>query len=437
MARIMEPIDKWTIWDPVAGRSKQAIKPRLMTIHTAVVDAQDIYGPRLGPGRTHSHFFNPRSGKLRQHQEINRQAFADGGGNPYCVSVEHWDGYPRGAPGYWKNSGDVPPLTDSQIENDARLFAYLVQNFGLPNRIATPGNVTGLGWHRLGIAGNFGKFDANDRKTWSRAQTGLNFSNARGKLCPGDRRIGQIPEIFARAQEYLTGKKTSRPVTPPASTSSVYYPTRYLLDCDPGPATWSAVQSFLADRGYYKRVVDGVPGYYTWAALQAFLSDLGYFGPAPSGRQDMTTARALQRWLTNTGYYKGEVDARWTDDLWLAVQRFMRYAHKGTKTYPLNPPPTPTPTKEAGPFMALTEKQQDELYDKTMKSNHALGRLEKYAIPKLEAEMAATQAVVGTLANAQGLDPGLVQKTIEDAVEKALAGLSITLTAMEDETDEA
>lgn len=87
--------------------------------------------------------------------------------------------------------------------------------------------------------------------------------------------------------------------------------------------------------------------------------------------------------------------------------------------------------------MALTEKQQDDLYDKTMKSNHALGRLEKYAIPKLEAEMAATQAVVGTLANAQGLDPGLVQKTIEDAVEKALAGLSITLTAMEDETDEA
>lgn len=87
--------------------------------------------------------------------------------------------------------------------------------------------------------------------------------------------------------------------------------------------------------------------------------------------------------------------------------------------------------------MALTEKQQDDLYDKTMKSNHALGRLEQYAIPKLEAEVAAMQAVVGTLANAQGLNPGLVQKTIEDAVDRAMAGLSITLTAMEDETDEA
>ena len=172
MARTMKPISQWTIWDPVTGRSKISIKPRMMTIHTAVTNSQDIYGPGLGPGRTHSHFYNPKNGTLRQHQEINRKAFADGGGNDYCVSVEHWDGYPNGAPGYWKHGSDVPPLTDSQIENDARLFAHLVTHFGLPNRIATPGNLTGLGWHRLGISGNFGAYNPNDRKTWSRAQSG-------------------------------------------------------------------------------------------------------------------------------------------------------------------------------------------------------------------------------------------------------------------------
>lgn len=219
MTRTMEPIAEWTVWDPVAGRSSTRITPRMMTIHTAVTNSQDIYGPGLGPGRTHSHFYNPKSGTLRQHQEINKQAFADGGGNSYCVSVEHWDGYPNGAPGYWRHGSDVPPLTDSQIENDARLFAHLVTHFGMPNRIATPDNLTGLGWHRLGVQGNFGTYNPRDRKTWSRAQTGANFSNATGKVCPGDRRIDQIQAIWDRAQEYLRAG-TSKPATVPASGSS-------------------------------------------------------------------------------------------------------------------------------------------------------------------------------------------------------------------------
>ena len=215
MTRKLEPIANWTVWDPVTGRSSTPIRPRMMTIHTAVTNSQDIYGPGLGPGRTHSHFYNPKDGKLRQHQEINKQAFADGGGNSYCVSVEHWDGYPNGAPGYWRHGSDVPPLTDSQIENDARLFAHLVTHFGVPNRIATPDNLSGLGWHRLGVAGNFGTYNPRDRKTWSRAQSGANCSNATGKACPGDRRIDQIQEIFDRAQEYLAGTSASAPTPTP------------------------------------------------------------------------------------------------------------------------------------------------------------------------------------------------------------------------------
>jgi len=231
MARILEPIREWTVWDPIPGRSNRKITPRLMTIHTAVTNSQDIYGPGLGPGRTHSHFYNPRSGTLRQHQEIDRQAFADGQGNSFCVSVEHWDGYPNGAPGYWRHGSDVPPLTDAQIENDARLFAHLVKHFGLPNRIATPDNVTGLGWHRLGIAGNFGRYNPADRKTWSRAQTGLNFSSARGKVCPGDRRIDQIPEIWERAQEYLRGSSASAP-KPTITTPTTPAPAPIILEDD-------------------------------------------------------------------------------------------------------------------------------------------------------------------------------------------------------------
>lgn len=215
MSKVLGPIKDWTVWDPVAGRSSERIKPRMMTIHTAVTNSQDIYGPGLGPGRTHSHFYNPKSGTLRQHQEIDKKAFADGDGNSWCVSVEHWDGYPNGAPGYWRHGSDVPPLTDSQIENDARLFAHLVTHFGLPNRIATPGNLSGLGWHRLGVKGNFGNYNKSDRKTWSRAQTGANFSHATGKVCPGDRRIDQIQAIYDRAQAYLAPTPAPVPVPVP------------------------------------------------------------------------------------------------------------------------------------------------------------------------------------------------------------------------------
>lgn len=292
MKRTLEPISDWTVWDPVKGRSKIAIRPRLMTIHTAVTNNQDIYGPGLGPGRTHAHFYNPESGTLRQHQDINRKAFADGGGNSYCVSVEHWDGYPNGAPGYWRHGSDVPPLTDSQIENDARLFAHLVTHFGVPNRIATPGNLTGLGWHRLGISGNFGAYDPNDRKTWSRAQSGANFSNARGKVCPGDRRIDQIQEIYDRAQEYLTSKKPAPTPSKPATPE----PT-------PDPVTKIVLPKSHKDKAGIDRYVKAL-GYSSVRAYQAgqrYMPGLkvdGFWGPLTQKHCEWVAdlQKALNRW---------------------------------------------------------------------------------------------------------------------------------------------
>lgn len=203
MRRAMNTRYTRAIWDPITDRDTERIRPRGLSIHTAVVNTHDLYGPRRGQGGTYAHFFNPKSGRLRQHQELNRMARADLEGNRWLISVENWDGYPNGAPGYWKHNGDIPPFTESQVNNLAALFAYLVTNHGIPNRIATPGNVSGLVWHRLGVTGNFGSYDPNNRKTWSSAQTGHHFSRARGKLCPGDRRIDQLDEIYRRAQLIL------------------------------------------------------------------------------------------------------------------------------------------------------------------------------------------------------------------------------------------
>lgn len=179
------------VWDPITGRSTRANQPVRMVIHTAWADSGDIYGPGKGPGDTFAHFHNPTSGKIRQHQELHRMAYSELEGNGESVGVEHQD-----------ERRDMP-MSQSQILNDARLFAYLVVFWGVPNRIATPNNTTGLAWHRLGCRGNFGAFDPDDITTWSGAQTGQRWSTVLGKTCPTNPRIRQIPGIWQLAQGFI------------------------------------------------------------------------------------------------------------------------------------------------------------------------------------------------------------------------------------------
>lgn len=185
------------------GRDTIRGKVQLLTVHTAVSNSADLYAKGRLNGGSYSHFYNPRSGKLIQYQEIGRIARADNYGNPFTISVENWDGA----------QNPVPPLTPSQIENLAQLFAWLVREHGLANRIATPDKPYGLGWHRLGIKGNFSPYNSRDLTTWTGAQSGLNFSDSFGKICPGDARIRQIPVIYARAQEILNPQKKEKKIS--------------------------------------------------------------------------------------------------------------------------------------------------------------------------------------------------------------------------------
>lgn len=185
----------WAVWDPIADRDKKAQSPIRMTVHTAWVDSADIYGPRRGQGSTYAHVYNPLEGALRQHQELNRMSRADLDGNGLTVSVENQD------------ERREMPFSDSQLENMARLFAELVNAPGsrVPNRIATVDDTRGLAWHRLGVLGNFGRYNPDDITTWCAHQTGERWTTARGKTCPTNPRIRQIPEIWKRAQKYIEG----------------------------------------------------------------------------------------------------------------------------------------------------------------------------------------------------------------------------------------
>jgi hypothetical protein len=176
-------------WDPITDRSTTALAPRRVTIHIAVSHSNDIYGPNKGPGDSYAHFYNPRSAVLRQHQTMDCRAAADLDGNSGSISVEH-----GGLVG--------ESMTDKQLTDLAKIFAWATLFCGVPNRIATVDNLNGLAWHRLGIDGNFGTYDPDVRTTWCRKQTGAVWSSATGKTCPTDNFIRQVGTVFNRAQNW-------------------------------------------------------------------------------------------------------------------------------------------------------------------------------------------------------------------------------------------
>ncbi|WP_159622662.1 peptidoglycan-binding domain-containing protein [Ruania rhizosphaerae] len=294
------------VWDPISKRSLLSNRPVRMTVHMAVTDADDIYGPGKGPGRTYAHAYNPLDEAMRQHQEIHRKAYADLDGNGKTFAVEH-----QGRPG--------DRMSGNQIDNDARAFAHLVTEHGVPNRIASYNDTTGLAWHRLGCKGNFGAFDKANRKTWSGYQTGQRWSTVFGKTCPTDAFIDQLDEIFDLAQDYIEGVPVKRPPKQkpaPVTGSGKKTPrksrkyAKLRRDGDFGPVTATAYQILLdaPEVDYYHGDIDGDFGSLSIRAEQEWLRDLGFYKGRIDGIRGPMTRKALQSFLRSKGLYSGRID---------------------------------------------------------------------------------------------------------------------------------
>lgn len=180
----------------LAGRSAAKITPTRVTLHTAVSSSVNLYAAGIASNGTYAHFYISQDGTIWQYQDTSYKAFADLDGNSSTISVETWDG------------GVARALTAAQVQSMARLLAWArTEHSTIPNRIATVTDTRGLAWHRLGCSGNFGTYSPSDRRTWSRAQSGQRWSTARGKTCPHDAKILQIPEIFTTSQPTSTKKE--------------------------------------------------------------------------------------------------------------------------------------------------------------------------------------------------------------------------------------
>lgn len=213
------------IWRPLAAN--WASQPRMKAydifcLHTMVgsLDGTDGYfraSAANGPGYagTESHFGTGPDGTIYQWQDTDFQAEANGNGNWHVISSENAD---MGAPfGPWSGS-NVPALTPQQVEANARIAAWLYQTHGIPlEQIpdARPGR-RGVGVHRLGVPG----YMVAGAEQWS---------TSRGKACPGDRRIAQVPQIIARARQIAGGAPSQQEDDMP-SVKEFWYDTRFRGD---------------------------------------------------------------------------------------------------------------------------------------------------------------------------------------------------------------
>jgi hypothetical protein len=155
--------------------------------HTMVgsLDGTDNYF-RTSASGTNSHFGVGGDGTIYQWVDTAYRSGANYNGNYHIVSVETAD---MGAPfGPWGGT-DVPAWTAAQIDALGRIARWVHDTHGIPlTQIpdAKPGR-RGVGYHRLGVPG----YMVAGAEQWSTAQ---------GKVCPGDRRISQVPQVIARAQ---------------------------------------------------------------------------------------------------------------------------------------------------------------------------------------------------------------------------------------------
>lgn len=249
-------------------------------LHTDAGNAKSLFGWFSNPKANAScHFFVRKDGGVEQYADTTRVTFTSREGSYRSIGVE--------TQGFGNE-----PWTDKQAEAIAQLLAWCHKTHGIPLRVMASSRAgeKGVGWHRLGIDGNF---PAMPNILAGRKQRGGGqlWSGSRGKVCPGDDRIRQVPGIVARAKQ-LAGApaEPSKPSTggsaPSAGNGKVLslgstgaavkalqagmkriFPTyagKLATDGSYGPATLAAVKEFQ------RRVdldPDGVAGPLTRAAL--------------------------------------------------------------------------------------------------------------------------------------------------------------------------
>ncbi|MGW5003227.1 peptidoglycan-binding protein [Streptomyces hydrogenans] len=164
-----------------------------------------------------SHWGTGRAGQLYQWVDTADRAWAQGNGNTDWLSSEN-EG----------RSGQL--LTDDQLDRNAEIFAWIVQNYDdVPLRRAAGPSDRGLGWHGMG------------GKAWGNHPD-----------CPGAPIVAQLDEIVRRAA-VIVGKKPapggSNGGTKPSTGTGTTTPARYKVTINGLAYGYGAVGDHITTAG--------------------------------------------------------------------------------------------------------------------------------------------------------------------------------------------
>lgn len=154
-------------------------------LHVAVSEADSLFG-FFRSALVVSHFYVRRDGTAEQYVSIRYRSAANGQGNPTLVTYETQGGV---------HNANGEPWTPAQTRTLAAIVAWVAAEDGSPLALMPNSRPSsrGVGWHRQGIDGNF------DARHPGRVAGGEVWSTSRGKVCPGNAKIDQVPGIVAHA----------------------------------------------------------------------------------------------------------------------------------------------------------------------------------------------------------------------------------------------
>lgn len=179
------------VWRPIPANvgPRRTIKVNACIFHVDAGNATTLFGWFSNPSaNASSHFYVTKAGKIEQYMDTDYVAWTSRDGSRRSIGVE-------------TQGRDGEPWTAAQVEGCAKIAAWVHRTYGVPLRLMENSRSTtaGLGWHRLGIDGQFPALPSILAGRQQRGGGEL-WSGSRGKSCPGSDRIRQMPEVLKRAK---------------------------------------------------------------------------------------------------------------------------------------------------------------------------------------------------------------------------------------------
>ncbi|MFJ1510968.1 N-acetylmuramoyl-L-alanine amidase [Cellulosimicrobium funkei] len=170
-------------WEPIAWMNAlRHTRKSQLTFHITAGEGDPRTIATWRNGTAGSNFVVFRDGRIVQIADSACKSAADYGAT-HTISVEF--------------VGKDGPLTDAQVAAAIRLAREAHERDGIPLRLAATSSDAGIGWHRLGVDGNFPHGRLAGRL--QRSPLGVKTSGARGKACPTDTVIDQIHDVILPA----------------------------------------------------------------------------------------------------------------------------------------------------------------------------------------------------------------------------------------------